>query len=542
VRSAVACSLFVACLIASATPAAAVPGRGAYGGLWQPPVSGPVERGFEPPARQYGPGHLGVDYAVAPGTIVRAAGAGVVAFAGTVGGAVHVVVAHSNGLRTSYSFLASALVHRGQTVGVGQPVGRSGGKGTNHDGGVVHFGLRVGNTYVDPLLLFRPPDLAKIVHLAPHRDPVLDSIANERRGLLSGFAHATMRVLGAAKRAITAAAFVAQFPLSVRKDLLHLVLLGDITALALALDATAPVDFAGDTTQMARSLVAWAKSLRTCDRHAPPADGTGGSGNRVMVVAGIDSHRSRRGASAPVPVERLGYRSTDVSYFSYTDDGGAYGPADTHEPLHRAAMQLRDQLRALQRAQPGRPVDLIAHSQGGVVALVFLLFFYDAHDPTLPPLHTVVTLSSPLRGDPLASLGVLLMHSREGRLLLASAGHNGQSIRDLAERSDVIDAIDRLRLPNQIALTTIGAAGDFVVPASSAHLPGSNRFDVDIPAVSPHSAVLRDPNALRAVRAAIEQRAMPCETFEAALTAAVAPVAITRIEHLGPLHAIANTN
>ena len=53
------------------------------------------------------------------------------------------------------------------------------------------------------------------------------------------------------------------------------------------------------------------------------------------------------------------YGADDVSYFSYSDDGGAYGPADTHEPIERAAQQLRDQLRAQQRAHPGKPIDLI---------------------------------------------------------------------------------------------------------------------------------------------------------------------------------------
>jgi triacylglycerol esterase/lipase EstA (alpha/beta hydrolase family) len=198
-------------------------------------------------------------------------------------------------------------------------------------------------------------------------------------------------------------------------------------------------------------------------------------------------------------------------------------------------MQLRDQLRAMQRAAPGRAVDLIAHSQGGVVTLTFLLFFYDPADHTLPPLNTVITLASPLRGDPLASLAVLLMRTASGRHLIAVALHNGQSIRDLAERSNIIDAIDSARLPGQIELTTIAAAADFIVPASSAHLPGSPAVDVNPHAPSPHTALLQDPHALRAIRAALEHRAMPCESFGEAFTAAVAPTAISRIEHLGPV-------
>src|SRR5262245_55761780 len=83
---------------------------------WVLPVDGAVVAPFDPPATKYGRGHLGVDLAAEPDTRVHAAGAGVVAFAGGVAGSVHVVVSHSNGLRTSYSFLAAALVQRGDHV------------------------------------------------------------------------------------------------------------------------------------------------------------------------------------------------------------------------------------------------------------------------------------------------------------------------------------------------------------------------------------------------------------------------------------------
>jgi murein DD-endopeptidase MepM/ murein hydrolase activator NlpD len=136
------------------------------GGPWSPPVGGPVVRGFDPPRSQFGPGHLGVDYAVAPGTPVHAAGAGVVVFAGRVGESMHVVVLHAGEVRTTDSFLATVAVVTGQAVGRGAILGTSGGTGAGHAGGVLHFGVRVGTTYVDPMLLFAPPDLAAIVHLA----------------------------------------------------------------------------------------------------------------------------------------------------------------------------------------------------------------------------------------------------------------------------------------------------------------------------------------------------------------------------------------
>jgi murein DD-endopeptidase MepM/ murein hydrolase activator NlpD len=142
----------------------------AFGGTsWSPPVAGPVVRGFEPPVNRFAPGHLGVDFAAPPGTPVRAAGEGVVVFAGRVGEGLHVVIAHGAGIRTSSSFLATIAVVQGEAVTRGTIVGTSGGTGPGHAAGVTHFGARVGDEYIDPMRLFAPPDLAAVVHLAPPR-------------------------------------------------------------------------------------------------------------------------------------------------------------------------------------------------------------------------------------------------------------------------------------------------------------------------------------------------------------------------------------
>jgi pimeloyl-ACP methyl ester carboxylesterase len=187
----------------------------------------------------------------------------------------------------------------------------------------------------------------------------------------------------------------------------------------------------------------------------------------------------------------------------------------------------------MQRARPGKPVDLIAHSQGGVVTLAFLLMYYDARDRSLPPLGNVVTLSSPLRGAPLAALAVALQRTALGRAVVRRIKFDGRSPHQLQERAALIRLIEAARLPKQIELTTIGAAADYVVPATTAHRPGSKQVDVDPIAPSPHTAIYNDPHALRAVRAALEHRAMPCMSLGEALDAAVLPVVITRVEHIG---------
>ena len=159
------------CVSSLALVAVVPPAHASAVGVWQRPVPGDVARAFRAPLTRYGPGHLGADLVTEPGTPVRAAGRGTVVFAGVVAGTMHVVVAHPGGLRTSYSFLASIRVRSGQTVRRGEIVGTAGGRGAAHDGSVLHFGLRIGDIYLDPMRLFAAPDLAAVVHLAPFAGP-----------------------------------------------------------------------------------------------------------------------------------------------------------------------------------------------------------------------------------------------------------------------------------------------------------------------------------------------------------------------------------
>ncbi|HEY4408561.1 MAG TPA: M23 family metallopeptidase [Acidimicrobiia bacterium] len=142
-------------LLAWAPPAARAappdPGR------WSPPVDGPVLRRYEPPARPFGPRHLGLDFAAPPGTPVRAAGDGVVVFAGRVGHAWAVTIAHPGARRTTYAYLRRIRVTPGWPVPRGAVLGESGGTGPGHGPGVVHFGSRVGGRAEDPAPLFAAP-------------------------------------------------------------------------------------------------------------------------------------------------------------------------------------------------------------------------------------------------------------------------------------------------------------------------------------------------------------------------------------------------
>ena len=86
-------------------------------------------------------------------------------------------------------------------------------------------------------------------------------------------------------------------------------------------------------------------------------------------------------------------------------------------------------------------------------------------------------------------------------------------------------------MPEHFDFTTIGATEDVVVPATQISVPGATETVVAVNDVNEHSAIVRAPDALRAVRAALEGRSPPCVGLFTALRSAVAPVVISRVEH-----------
>ena len=137
------------------------------------PVRGAIIRRFEPPPTPYAAGHRGLDMAVPVGTPVAASNDGVVAFAGAVAGELFVSIDHADGIRTTYSYLSTVLVRRGDVVARGRRVGLS---GPGHAGATephLHFGMRVGDTYLDPepyLIDGLRRDLSQAIHLGPVDD------------------------------------------------------------------------------------------------------------------------------------------------------------------------------------------------------------------------------------------------------------------------------------------------------------------------------------------------------------------------------------
>lgn len=127
-------------------------------GLWTAPLTAAlrVTRAFDPPATDYGAGHRGVDLAGEVGQPVLAAGAGVVLFAGRLAGRPVISVLHAGGLRTTYEPVEPSVA-AGQAVARGSPIGTlDAGHAGCPASACLHWGLRRGDAYLDPLALLRP--------------------------------------------------------------------------------------------------------------------------------------------------------------------------------------------------------------------------------------------------------------------------------------------------------------------------------------------------------------------------------------------------
>jgi murein DD-endopeptidase MepM/ murein hydrolase activator NlpD len=120
---------------------------------WPLPPPQTVVSGFQPPAHDWLPGHRGVDLAGRPDQPVQAAGPGIVAYAGRIGSVSVVSIRHMGGLETTYQPVR-AVVREGVRVSAGTVIGRLLPAGSHClPRACLHWGLRRGDDYLDPLAL-----------------------------------------------------------------------------------------------------------------------------------------------------------------------------------------------------------------------------------------------------------------------------------------------------------------------------------------------------------------------------------------------------
>jgi triacylglycerol esterase/lipase EstA (alpha/beta hydrolase family) len=515
IRSIVAL-LVVATLIVFAAPAAATPKEGAPGAVaYSPPVDAPVSDPFRPPSTPYGPGNRGIEYATAADTTVVAAADGTVRFAGVVAGRRWVTLSHDDAVRTTYGPLAEFSVSLGDRVRRGDPVGTS--------AGALLFTARVGEAYIDPASLFGsgPPR----VYLVPEPiDPAMRP-KDSRGGWSVPGGDALLSAIDWERRHLEA---VPGFLLS----------LTPAPAVVSAMDA----------------LTDWQQEQERCTSasvNPPPPTGR----RFAVLVAGLGSS-STSAAVADVDTATLGYGNGDVVRFSYAGgrvpsdheiaaeldaiDVADYGPRDTVGDLELAGHRLVAVLLQVANAAPaGVPVDVIAHSQGGLVTRLALAELATSHPGALAHLGVVATLGTPHGGADLAGLVRAAAANPLDPLgfdaVQAVAGlpisPDDAAVQQMTPGSDLLTTVAATPPPPGVTFVSVAARGDLVVPSPRAHLDGATNVVVPVDGVGAHDQLPGSPAVTREIRLAIAGLGPSCESAADAVFDAVSGRLVSNLQH-----------
>ena len=126
---------------------------------WPCPGSSRITSYFgdrESPTEGASTNHKGVDIGASTGTsVVAAAGGTVVISQYSASAGNYIMISHGGGVYTVYMHLSSLGVSKGATVSRGDYIGAVGSTGYS-TGPHLHFGLRIGGGYVNPLNYVRP--------------------------------------------------------------------------------------------------------------------------------------------------------------------------------------------------------------------------------------------------------------------------------------------------------------------------------------------------------------------------------------------------
>lgn len=500
-------ALVLATLVALVAASPDRAGAGAPAAVtYRPPVDAPVVDPFRPADPNWKSGNRGLEYATTPGTPVAASAAGEVVFAGPVADGLHVVVLHDDGLRTSYSFLQLVAVKRGDRVAQGQTVGTTQAR--------FHFGVRAGDAYLDPAKLFGGGPVE--VHLVPDELRRPQSETDERSGL--------MRLLGNWKdRALDAGGAAMEWA----KDKTFEAIDGYVTELVdeargafhyvVQLHPLAHLDRFVDAAR------AWQEAQKTCTPETVPAPAL--KERHILVrVAGLGS-TGGHSAIDDLDATALGYSAGDDYRFSYrggTTKDNAYTAAETTQDIRESGRRLRDLLARIEAANPGVPIDIVAHSQGGLVARSALGDESDPADPRLPKVNSLVTLGTPHLGAPGATAANMLGHTDVGELALAG-GHAAlpnhidpasTSVMQMAEHSEFLRRLNSKPPPDGVKVTSIAAREDLIVPAGRSLMAGANNVTVSVPGyLDDHGDLPGSAQAHREVALAVAGAAPTCQSF-----------------------------
>ena len=437
--------------------------------------------------------------------------------AGSVAGSLHVTILHDDGVRTTYSFLAKVDVVVGQRVRQGDVVGVTAGS--------LHLGARRGDGYFDPASLFEPG--LPQVRLVPFDEPPGEGATGERSAVsqLIGEVGGFLEDAGGGVGAI--GGWLRDDGGQLRRTMDHYA--SRFTFPTFFLDASLTIWHAWQRARMASDRACSAAGVQP----PPPPE------RRVAVlVAGLGSH-SRGSTVDQIDIETLGYAEPDVLRFSYAggrvpdDTDGftaipttAYDAPETQTDLRATGSRLADLVEAVATEAPGVPIDLYAHSQGGVV------------DPPRPhrartsPRGRLAAAPRP-RGHPRHAPRWSRPRHRHPRALQHRHGetaldlfsevtdqkldHDATSVAQLGESSDVVAELADHPVPDVVDAVSIAARGDVIVPVPRSVALGMDEVVLPLTGLSAHSDLPGSAEATRELALALAGLPPGCQSFREAL-------------------------
>lgn len=513
----------------------------AVGATWLWPIDAPVTDEFRNPENQYGSGNRGLEFGASEDKKVFVVDAGVVGFVGVVGSARHVVVHHQGDLRSTYAYLASSVVVRGQRVVAGQELGVAASG--------FHLTARLGDDYVDPALLLAGAEV--VIQLTDSPPP------QARTGSLVGNSAAGGSVsvgsvsVGSASGGEVAGGTAAWRSLAALEGLTH----AGLTQLLLSAGAAANEWHRSDCSSVQGGQV-----LDATGQAVPVS--VAGEGRILIQVAGLGSQADEASIGL-LDAEQLGYSSQDIVGFSYA--GGctpqpfgsvqptagslghdmvlagqaatAYASTDTYQSVDISAAYLADLVEQAAMARPGQPIDIAAHSLGGLVTRRALEILNERQHSTaavpgaMP--NVVITIGSPHQGAELAVGAGALADPVPGSLVPAL-------VPDWLA-SDVLGELatfgpDQLgpavEPPDGVTVIAVAGQADLIVPATSALWPGAENVVVSTSSVaaSSHSALPAHPDVALEFALALSGAAPRCVGLGDVLSASGAGAATTLVE------------
>ncbi len=198
------------------------------------------------------------------------------------------------------------------------------------------------------------------------------------------------------------------------------------------------------------------------------------------------------------------FRSADLRFFRYdASSATTYTAASTRQSLTQSAMALEHEFRAWRAQEPRATFDIVGHSLGGDIALLWAARYATADD--LLYVHAIATLDAPVAGYPQPLFGYLEPYLMP---LLGDVARalsvDAPEMRSIAKAPSIwihgpANALN--------AVYDVGNLRDAVVPAFITTLAGADGIVDDFgtgPDTFNHGAVLFDARPLDAVAAVLK--------------------------------------